>query len=88
MYMAQNNIRHYKENSQSGFALLMTLVVVSVIISIGVSVLDLSVKQVRLSTNAKESEAAFHAANAAAYAANGCRPCSQGVRIADLKSTV
>lgn len=51
-------------SSQSGFALLMTLVVVSVIISIGISVLDLSVKQVRLSTNAKESEVAFHAANA------------------------
>lgn len=52
------------KNQQSGFALLMTLLVVSVIISIGLSVLDLSVKQIRLSTNARESEVAFHAANA------------------------
>jgi type II secretory pathway pseudopilin PulG len=51
-------------NSQSGFALLMTLIVVGVVISIGLSVLDLSLKQVRLATNAKDSEISFHAANA------------------------
>jgi hypothetical protein len=49
---------------QTGFALLMTLIVVSVVISIGLAVLDLSIKQVRLSTNAKDSEISFHAANA------------------------
>lgn len=49
---------------ETGFALLMTLIVVSVVVSIGLTVLDLSIKQVRLSTNAKESEIAFHAANA------------------------
>jgi Tfp pilus assembly protein PilV len=51
-------------NSESGFALLMTLIVVTVVISIGLSVLDLTIKQVRLSTNARDSEIAFHAANA------------------------
>jgi Tfp pilus assembly protein PilX len=50
--------------SQSGFALLMTLIVVTVVISIGLTLLDLSVKQIRLSTNAKDSEIAFHAAYA------------------------
>jgi Tfp pilus assembly protein PilX len=59
--MATKLTQHKKEG---GFALLMTLIVVGVLISIGVAVLDLSVKQVRLSTNAKESETAFHAANA------------------------
>lgn len=49
---------------ESGFALLMTLIVVGVVLSVGVSILDLSVKQVKLSTNAKESETSFHAANA------------------------
>lgn len=49
---------------QSGFALLMTLIVVGVVLSIGLSVLDLSIKQIRLSTNTKDSEIAFHAANA------------------------
>lgn len=53
-----------QSNSQSGFALLMSLIVVTVLISIGLSVLELSIKQVQLSTNARDSEIAFHAANA------------------------
>jgi Tfp pilus assembly protein PilX len=51
-------------NQQSGFALLMALIVVSVVVSIGITVLDLTLKQLRLSTNSKDSETAFHAANA------------------------
>lgn len=54
---------HHKP-TQSGFALLMALIVVSVVVSIGLTVLDLTLKQVRLSTNSKDSETAFHAANA------------------------
>ncbi len=54
--------RHTKK--QAGFALLMTIIVVGVVLSVGLSILDLSIKQVRLSTNAKDSEIAFHAANA------------------------
>jgi Tfp pilus assembly protein PilX len=61
MFMATKFPQPHKEG---GFALLMTLIVVGVLVSIGIAVLDLSVKQVRLSTNAKESETAFHAANA------------------------
>ena len=49
---------------QTGFALLMTLIVVTVVVSIGLSILGLSIKQAQLSSNAKESEVAFHAANA------------------------
>ena len=56
-------IKYPHKHQESGFALLMTLIVVGVIISIGLSVLDLSIKQIRLSTNAKDSEIAFHAAN-------------------------
>ncbi|MEN9920637.1 MAG: hypothetical protein RL538_530 [Candidatus Parcubacteria bacterium] len=52
------------KEKQNGFALLLTLIVVGVVVSIGVALLDLSLKQVRLSTNAKDSEIAFHAANA------------------------
>lgn len=51
-------------NKENGFALLMTLIVVGVVLSVGVSMLDLSIKQVRLSSHAKDSEVAFHAANA------------------------
>ena len=54
----------HNKNSQNGFALLMSLIVVSVVVSIGLSVLDLSLKQLRLSTNSKDSETSFHATNA------------------------
>ena len=53
-----------KKHSQQGFALLMALIVVGSVLSIGVVILDLSVKQVRLATTTKDSEIAFHAANA------------------------
>ncbi|MCA9354058.1 MAG: pilus assembly PilX N-terminal domain-containing protein [Candidatus Kaiserbacteria bacterium] len=49
---------------QSGFALLISLIVVAAVISIGLAILDLSIKQISLSTNSKQSEIAFHAANA------------------------
>jgi Tfp pilus assembly protein PilX len=48
----------------SGFALLMALLVVGVLITIGLSVLELTIKQVQLATTARDSEIAFHAANA------------------------
>ena len=50
--------------TQSGFALLIALVVVSAVLSIGLVILDLSIKQVRLAATTKDSEIAFHAANA------------------------
>lgn len=50
--------------NNKGFALLLTLLVVAVLVSIGLSVLSLTIKQVRLASNARDSEAAFHAANA------------------------
>jgi hypothetical protein len=53
-----------RKSAQSGFALLMTLVVVSAVISIGLTLLELTIKQLRLSTGSKDSESAFHAANA------------------------
>jgi hypothetical protein len=51
-------------SQSSGFALLITLIVVSVVISIGITLLDLTIKQLRLSTGSKDSENSFHAANA------------------------
>lgn len=57
-------IKYRKTDEEAGFALLMTLIVVGVVVSVGMAILDLSIKQVRLSTNARESEVAFHAANA------------------------
>lgn len=42
----------------------MTLLVVAVVVSITLAVIELSVKQLNLSVTAKDSEVAFHAANA------------------------
>ncbi|MEK7639120.1 MAG: hypothetical protein AAB388_03100 [Patescibacteria group bacterium] len=53
----------YNRNA-GGFALLITLVVVGVVLSVGLTLLDVSIKQVELSTNSRNSEIAFHAANA------------------------
>jgi len=52
------------KKQQSGFALLVSLIVVGAILSIGLAILDLSIKQVRLAATTKDSEIAFHAANA------------------------
>ena len=42
----------------------MALVVVGVVVSVGLTILDLTIKQLNLSTNSKDSEIALHAANA------------------------
>ncbi len=52
-----------KPKLQSGFALLLTLVVISVVLAIGLSLLNITVKQFTLSATARDSELAFHAAN-------------------------
>lgn len=67
----------FNPQQQSGFALIMSLIVVGIVISIGLSILEISVKQVRLSTNARDSEVAFHAANAGMECARYIRRDSQ-----------
>jgi len=56
--MVDNNTK------KSGFALLVSLIVVSAVLSVGLVILDLTIKQVALAVTTKESEIAFHAANA------------------------
>jgi Tfp pilus assembly protein PilX len=60
MYM----IDKYLFTRKTGFALIMSLLVVSVVITAGLTILDVSIKQVRLSGNAKDSEIAFSATSA------------------------
>lgn len=57
-------IDKYLHGRRTGFALIMSLLVVSVVITAGLTILDISIKQVRLSGNAKDSEIAFSAATA------------------------
>jgi hypothetical protein len=49
-----------KINNQKGFALLLTIVVVSVVVAIGLSLLENSIKQLYLSGIGRDSEIAFH----------------------------
>ena len=49
--------------TQNGFALLLTLVIISVVLAIGLSLLNITMKQFTLSSIARDSEVAFHAAN-------------------------
>ncbi len=59
----------HSHQKQSGFALLMTLIVVSIVLAIGLSLLDITLKQLELSGTARDSEIAFHAAYAGAECA-------------------
>lgn len=52
------------KHSKSGFALLISMIVVGVVVSVGLSILELTIKQLALATNSKDSEKALHAANA------------------------
>lgn len=54
---------HSKQHT-SGFALLMTLLVVAAVVSITLAVIELTIKQLNLTVTARDSEIAFHAANA------------------------
>lgn len=53
----------YNKKGEDGFALLITLVVVSVVLAIGLSLLFVTTKQYVLAVTASESEKAFQAAN-------------------------
>lgn len=52
-----------KKKQQSGFVLLLTLVIISVILAVGLSLMHITVKQLSLSNIARESEIALHAAD-------------------------
>lgn len=69
--------------SKEGFALLITIIVVGVVLSVGLTILDLSIKQVRLSTNSRDSEVSFHAANAGAECARYWRRYKSDSLLAD-----
>lgn len=56
-------------DDKNGFALLLTLVVVSVVLAIGLTLVDITLKQLTLSGTGRESEIAFHAAHAGAECA-------------------
>ena len=58
--------RHVWASTQTGFALLLSLVVISIVLSIGLSMLSITLKQLTLSGTIRDSEKALHTATAAA----------------------
>jgi Tfp pilus assembly protein PilX len=61
MILVRNSSTHIL---QSGFALLITIVVISVVLAVGISLLNITVKQINLSITGRDSEVAFSAAQA------------------------
>lgn len=59
-----SNMKSVKTHNQNGFALLLAMIVSSVVLAIGVSILNISINQINLSATARESEFAFQAAHA------------------------
>lgn len=55
---------HNQLRRTKGIALLMTMMVLSVVLAVTLAIVELSLKQLALSVDAKDSEIAFHAANA------------------------
>ena len=53
-----------RTKQQSGFALLITILVLSVVVAVTLAIVELSLKQLKLSVDSTDSEIAFHAANA------------------------
>lgn len=64
------------KNQKNGFALLITLLTVSVIIAVTLAILELSLKQLSLSVDSRDSEIAFQAANAGLECAQRSRRVS------------
>lgn len=57
-------IQTKQSSNQAGFALLITILVLSVVIAVTLAIVELSLKQLKLSVDSTDSEIAFHAANA------------------------
>lgn len=57
--------KNWQPQTNGGFALLITLVVISILLSIGLALLQITLKQISFSSIARESEVALYAANAA-----------------------
>jgi hypothetical protein len=52
------------KKQEPGFALLITILVLSVVVAVTLAIVELSIKQLKLSVDSTDSEIAFHAANA------------------------
>lgn len=60
----KNNMKIPIREKSGGFALLLAIIISSVVLAIGLSILNISINQINLSATARESELAFQTAHA------------------------
>lgn len=58
------NKRFSQQQPERGFALIISITVASIMLALGLSILNVTIKQIDLSVTGRESEVAFQAANA------------------------
>lgn len=76
MFMTRTSIQ---TKESGGFALLITILVLGVIVAITLTIVELSIKQLKLAVDSTDSEIAFHAANAGLECARYTRRVSSGI---------
>lgn len=55
--------RNTKENTSKGFTLVISILIASLVLSVGVSILNISLKEKQLSASGRDSQIAFHNAD-------------------------
>ncbi|PIR69665.1 MAG: hypothetical protein COU47_02045 [Candidatus Niyogibacteria bacterium CG10_big_fil_rev_8_21_14_0_10_46_36] len=58
-----NFLKYKKRHNKAGFTLLLSLLVISIVLAISLSVFGIIVREISLSTSARESRLAFYGAN-------------------------
>jgi hypothetical protein len=64
MYLMSMTPINKQTKESGGFALLITILVLGVVVAITLTIVELSIKQLKLAVDSTDSEIAFHAANA------------------------
>lgn len=74
----------HNKQTQSGFALLITVLLLSVVVTVTISIVDLTQRQVRLAVDSRDAEVAFQAATAGVECAQRiARTASSTIRNGD-----
>lgn len=61
--------KHQKNNSQKGFVILFAVLISSLVLSVGISIISISLKQIVLSGSGRDSQFAFYMSNTGAECA-------------------
>lgn len=64
-----NNKNYKKNKSQKGFVILFAVLISSLVLSVGISIISISLKQIILSGSGRDSQYAFYASNSGAECA-------------------